>query len=250
LPVTPSKATEIFADDREMTKTKCFMMKNIIFILLLSCAVSAQAAVNCMPLEKKIEEKKWLIELHERDLVKKPIHEGEQSGVNNDGVYQGRYQGVDVVVKKMIAGVPIELQVIYNQLKFSTYISAMGFGPRFFGVMRFADGGFGIVSERIAPSWIAREINAHTDRNGLPEAVASVSMEVRQKWYRGMETIVMKLTQEKIHMFDMQWLLTPEGRVYLIDYEFYKVVRDKETLFENYTSLRGFRRQILGDRPQ
>lgn len=214
------------------------------FIFSLFFATGVYAKPDCSILDSKIVEKQWLIELPESQLRLEPVHPNA-SGVNNDGVYQGSYKGREVVVKKIIPQVDIELVTVYRELTLYTQTSRLGISPEFFGVMKFADGGFGIVTQKISPSWIAR--TSGTKGNGIPEALKNASPKLRKTWYANMERIVKKVTQSNIHMYDMQFLITPSGKVYLIDMESYQRKTDPQALKDNYTDLLDFRNQILGN---
>lgn len=218
------------------------LYKIFCLIFVVSNSGLLQAGPNCEVLSEKLLEKNWLIEIPESSLELKEVHKGA-SGANNDGVYQGAYRGEDIVVKKILPGTAIELQLIYTEIKLYYQLSRRDFSPRFYGVMRFKDGAFGLVSKKIKDSWIAR--HSYQKDNGIPDAVSKVSLSTRKKWYSEMENIVRKLTESKIHMFDMQFILSPDGRAYLIDMEAYSRKEDPQVLNENMENLRDFQRQLL-----
>lgn len=221
------------------------LIRSALFTIFFVCIFSRSHSViaddrGCMTLELALQEKRWQLPLVEGELTKGAVHDSIM-GKNNRGLYQGVYQGADIVVKKVdlvYLGQSLKNAVALNlisEIRFAFELSNMGIAPKFFGVMRFSDGAYGIVTERIYPSWLARRVG-HSS-NQIPQALRAVNDSVKFKWVEKMNQIVRLISSKKIRAHDLQFLLTPKGEVFVIDFGVYERSDNVDVSVENHANL-------------
>lgn len=183
-----------------------------------------QGLKNCVPpLQRWLENTKLLSTLKENALYKEDVHIDSPGTNTGGGVYQGKYSGKEVVVKPLrFKGKPGEFESsnsaenIMKEVFLYREVSDLAIAPKLLGVMRFDNGDYGLITEKVNYSWVARQ-QEWENQDQTAEAVASVSPEIQKEWRKAMTLAVDRLSESGIFAQDLQFLLTPDGEAWLID---------------------------------
>ncbi len=142
------------------------------------------------------------------------------------GIYQGVYRNTPVVVKRIrTQGSGDEaqserLEDFQREVSLAKFFSDLGRGPKFLGITEIRNKDFGIVFEKVPDSWFVGLPNE--PGNGVAMARLYAEASIRKLWVKEIQEIGELLDANYLYTPNPQFLLTPQGQVYLIDFGNYR----------------------------
>ena len=168
---------------------------------------------------------------------------GGSKGIGRKIAERFAYSGYNVVINYNRSNE--EANALYKEL------SDKGYAPKFYGVTDLGNGVYGIVAKQIFPSILIKnhlKMQNHV-RYATVESLLEArkaSDEVKRKWAKRMREMALYLDRQKIRGLDLQYLLVPNGDVFMIDFgNFYRAevkdlyrqtVTDTEDMIESFES--------------
>ena len=157
-------------------------------------------------------------------LKKENVHPDAISGRLNDGIYQGTYQGEPVVVKKYRVDLKItKCSSLETETRAFLKLGAEKLTPQFYGLVSFGANEYGIVTKKVFPSILLRDINALGGFNSIAELdleldrFKAAPTQLRKKWLKSIQFAFRRLLDLRAEILDIHFLLDDDGNAYLID---------------------------------
>jgi len=200
-------------------------------------------AVTSGPLEELEELKIY----NSKDINISPVnvHGGESfSGANNMGIFEAELNGQRVLIKKLDSQMNDNQfswhleQGYFEEIEQYIQLSRLGLTPKFRGLVKFGDNRYGIISDLISPSFLLRDtysVESEVSRH-IELVMTSVDNKIKELWKLRLKEIVNVLNENNYTVSDFQVLLTPEGKVYVIDIEGFSNSK-KNVTKKNYKAL-------------
>jgi len=198
------------------------LVSKVALVFLVWVASIAPTFAKCVELDAVLAKQRLDLFVNETKLRRENVHADKNSGTSHIGIFQGQYEGHEVVIKKMNTDPGIDIlkyvspKTILSEVVFSKVLSEAGVAPRFFGVMKFQDSSYGLVTKKISPSWTIRRSQEPDSEIGV--AAHNADQAVVDGWKRRLVEIVSTLNKLGVVALDMQFLLTPKGEAYVYDF--------------------------------